>query len=447
MDGLKARLAASVQFRLSLGLAMSILLVAMVATVSSFRSAYDEAYELQDETLRQIASLLGKSNLRLITEPLTGEVNEDDPSSQVIVQSLNRHPSAAVRPGQPHLILPGTLRDGIYTLDSAGTPYRVLIRSLGNGERVAVAQATWLRDENARESAESTIMPFLVLIPLMLLITAILIRRTFVPITRAADELDRRDDVLSPLDEQHIPAEIKPFVRSINRLLARIAALLGQQRRFIADAAHELRSPLTALTLQVERLAGTELSEAARERLDQVKIGIERERLLLEKLLDLARAQTDAEPLAEPVSLHQLFRTVLADLLPLAESRQQDIGLQPGEDIVLTTSAFDLALLVRNLIENAIRYTPEGGRIDLVVSQQAQSVVIQIRDNGPGIAPDDRERVFDAFYRIPGSSEIGSGLGLSIVQSLARRLGATIRLAWTDEVARRGLAVWIVFDQ
>lgn len=447
MDGMQARLGTSIRFRLSLGLALSVLVVAIVATVTSFRSAYEEAYELQDETLVQIASLLGKSNVRIVDAPLTGEAVADDPSAQVIVQSLTAKPGAVAHPGVPRLILPRHLKDGMYTLDSAGTPYRVLIRTLPSGDRVAVAQSTWLREENAVDGAQSTIMPFLLLMPLILLMIAVLVKRSFRPVARIAEELDRREDVLSALDERDVPLEIRPFVLSINRQLARIAGLVAQQQRFIADAAHELRSPMTALMLQVERLASTPLPEPARTRLDHVRMGIERERHLLEKLLDLARSQTDIAARVEAVSLHRLFRGVLAEVWPLAEAKALDIGMQPGEDIVLDTSAFDLALLLRNLVENAIRYTPEGGRIDLEAVEEGGQVHILISDTGPGIPVSERERVFDAFYRIPGSGQTGSGLGLSIVRSLARRLGARLRLAWTDEVAETGLRVCVMLDR
>ena len=178
------------------------------------------------------------------------------------------------------------------------------------------------------------------------------------------------------------------------------------QRRFVADAAHELRSPLTALSLQAERLASVEMPSLARERLQLLRRGIERGRKLIDQLLGLASAQSAINGRVETVSVHGVYRRVLEDLLPLAEDKAIDIGLEGGPDRQVLISQEDLLTLVKNLVDNAIRYTPQGGRVDLSVAQVQDEILLQFSDSGPGIAVAERERVFDPFHR---------GLGLSLI--------------------------------
>jgi two-component system OmpR family sensor kinase len=246
---------------------------------------------------------------------------------------------------------------------------------------------------------------------------------------------------LHALPEQGLPIEIRPVVAAINRLLGRLSGVLDGQRRFMADAAHELRSPLTALSLQAERLDAIDLSPQARERLDVLRTGLARSRDLLEKLLDFARAQSDDGSVRGEVSVAPVLRQVLEDMLPLAEQRRIDLGVVHSVDARVALGEFRLGTLLRNLVDNAIRYTPPGGRIDLGMALEGDSVRVDVADSGPGIAPEERERVFEAFHRLPGSSEAGSGLGLAIVKAIADRNRVEIRLDDADRAARSGLRV------
>ncbi|MBS0403607.1 MAG: two-component sensor histidine kinase, partial [Proteobacteria bacterium] len=297
----------------------------------------------------------------------------------------------------------------------------------------------------AQGSALRTVLPFAVLVPILLFVVVSLVRRMFRPVVRLAEAIDRRGDGdLQPVAEQNLPAEVRPFVRAINRLLGRVAQTLDGQRRFVADAAHELRSPLTALSLQAERLQQAPMSEPARERLAVLRQGIERGRALLEQLLSLARAQQRAEPPAAGVSVQAVFRRVLQDLLPLAEARQIDVGVAGEGDARVAASELDLFTLVKNLVDNAIRYTPAGGRVDLSVESRPEGVLLGVQDSGPGIAPAERERVFDPFYRTLGNEQTGSGLGLAIVQTIAQRLGARVSLDDADPAVPAGLLVRVL---
>jgi two-component system OmpR family sensor kinase len=447
MDGIKRQVKDSLQIRLSIWLSLAILTIALIAGIIAFFSAFNEAHELQDDVLLQVATLFDRHHLPVSQEG--GSVREVnvEAESRVFVQLLSAPRSSSVsRVVNPSLALPQNLRDGMQTISIGDGTYRVLIKTLGNGERLAVAQDIAVRDEIARDSALRTLLPFLVLVPILLLVVAVLIRKIFKPVAELSIEIDQRgEQELHPIAPEPLPAEIRPFVEAINRLLGRVEQSMDAQRRFVADAAHELRSPLTALSLQAERLADTEMSANAQERLSTLRQGITRGRIALEQMLALARAQDSATTTNTKISVHQVYRQVLEDLLPLAEAKSIDIGVEGNADAQVLANEVDLITLVKNLVDNAIRYTPEGGRVDLSVSATNGVTTLVVEDSGPGIPEAERERVFDPFYRVLGSDETGSGLGLSIVQTISTRLGAKVSLGYASDTSRSGLRVTITF--
>ncbi len=288
-------------------------------------------------------------------------------------------------------------------------------------------------------------MPFLILVPVLLLVVAHLVRKIFQTVAYLSVGIDKRgEQELHPIALEPLPSEIRPFVEAINRLLGRVRQSMDAQQRLIADAAHELRSPLTALSLQAERLAATEMSTNAHERLDTLRRGIERGRTLLDQLLSLARAQSSAEMPISAVSVLQVYRRVLEDLIPLADNKGIDVGVVSNLDARVLVDEVDLITIVKNLVDNAIRYTPAGGRVDLSVLAADRAITLVVEDSGPGIPEAERERVFDPFYRVLGSEEIGSGLGLSIVRAIAARVGAKVSLGVATQ-AGSGLRVMVTF--
>jgi two-component system OmpR family sensor kinase len=446
MDGFKKRLSDSVQLRLSVTLSLAILIVAVVAGVFAFVSAFDEAHEMQDDTLRQVAVLVDRQHMTP-RYPVGNKVDDDNEESRVIVQYL-ADGSKALGNDDATLPLPfpTTLADGLSTLNVAGEDFRVLVKTTTQGERIVVAQETGIRDKEARESAWRSLLPFLILFPVLLLVVGDLVRKLFRPIATLSTEIDQRDEqALHPIDEHHLPTEVRPFVVAINRLLERVAQSMDAQRRFVADAAHELRSPMTALSLQAERLAATDMPAPARERLLPLSLGIDRSRKLIDQLLTLATAQSDFHRAQSAVCVHEIYRRVLEDLLPLAERKHLDIGVESIEDVQVIINETDLVILVKNLVDNAIRYTPDGGRIDLSVERVQGLVMLQVKDSGPGISLLEQTRVFDPFYRSLGTDEAGSGLGLSIVKAIADRTGARVQMGYTDEINKNGLcvSVWL----
>ena len=437
----------SLQFRLSVWLALVIFGVALAAGVFSFYAAFHEANELQDDQLNQMAGLVNRHQIGAMPSAPGKSVSDTDSELRVILQSLPAPGSQSHDAGSAALVLSSDLPEGIQTVTVNAEAWRVFVKTLDSGARIAVSQRTAVRDEIARESALRTLMPFLILIPILLLLVGDLIRKMFKPLKLLALDLDQRTEQdLRHLSETRLPSEISPFVVAINRLLSRVAQSVALQRRFVADAAHELRSPLTALSLQAEQLEAAEMSTLARARLAILKNGLKRAQMLLNQLLAFARAQQPTSAPTPLVSIQAVFRKVLEDLLPLAEAKQIDLGVVGESDSSVAIQEADLTMLVKNLVENAIRYTPAGGRVDLSVQSSPGQVSLVVEDTGPGIPENERERVFDPFYRVLGNDEAGSGLGLSIVKTIADRVSAKVVLETAaPENKACGLRVQVTF--
>ncbi len=440
MDGFKERLKDSIQLRLSLWLSIAILSVAIGAGSFSFVAAYEDANELQDGTLTQVAAFLGN---QLTYAPPSDGSAELDPELRLIIQSVGD----GAENGSTALPLSNTLKDGLQTVHLQDESYRVLIRSLPGGGRIAISQGTTVRNEIARNSALRTVLPILIMVPILLLLIGNLVRQLLKPVTRLADEIDARSEQeLHPIQQAHVPSEIRPFVIAINRLLQRVSDSMQLQRRFLADASHELRSPMAALSLQAEMLSNVDMPDEAKKRLARLRQGIDRGRNLLDQLLSLARAQDAKATPTKTISVQQVYRGVLEDLMPLAEAKHIDVGVAITSDVHLLANELDLVAIVKNLVDNAIRYTPDGGCIDLSVVDEPNHVILEIEDSGVGIPEGERERVLDPFYRVLGSDQTGSGLGLSIVKTIAERLQGRIELSDSSQFPQ-GLKVRVVLEK
>jgi two-component system OmpR family sensor kinase len=236
-------------------------------------------------------------------------------------------------------------------------------------------------------------------------------------------------DHLDLLEVSPLPDEVKPFADSINRMIERLRADIDSKKRFIADAAHELRTPITALQLRVDNWVNAPDATARAERERELRDALARSGTMIQQLLALARAdaQLDAVSL-EVVDTRALIHAVVEDLLPIADARSIDLGVRRFEPAEVRARESELRMAVRNLVVNALNYTPEGGRVDIDVYQQAADVVVRISDTGPGISPDELAHVFDRFYRGQVTGSEGSGLGLSIAQAVVTKYHGTLTL-------------------
>lgn len=411
----------SLQSQLSFMLGGATLFAGLLAAAISFRLAYVEARELQDDMLRQIA-VLAVSSTPTITSTNTSanEAHLDDPESRVMVIHLPKDK----RPNW----LASDLSVGFHTLTMETGQLRVFVRGDTHGERTIVVQPTDARDEIAMNSAFRTLIPLLLLLPVLAWLIVYIVRRELAPITQLSQGLDAQQaERPQPLNDQNLPHEITPFVLAINRLLARVHLLMTEQRRFIADAAHELRSPLTALSLQAQNIEQAKTLEIMRERVLPLREGIERARQLTEQLLSLAKSQA-AMSSDSPVDVSSLARELIAEYLPQAEALTIDLGLVDNGNVVIQGDPQVLSLVLKNALGNALRFTPKFGVVTLRLYTEGEDSVIEIVDSGPGIPAAEREKVFHPFYRIEGAGGEGTGLGLTIAQDAATKLGGSISL-------------------
>jgi two-component system OmpR family sensor kinase len=235
----------------------------------------------------------------------------------------------------------------------------------------------------------------------------------------------RRPDTLEQLPAAGLPVEVQPLVVALNELLGRLRAALEHERAFIADAAHELRSPLTALDLQIQTLDSAADEPSRARALGQLRSGVQRANRLVEQMLSLARQQRGPAAAPERVSLVELALEVIEESLPLADRRHIDLGLAHAEPVAIQGDTDALRVLLRNLLDNALRYTPDGGQVDVLVRREqaatGATAVLEVIDTGPGIPETERTRVFDRFYRVPGTASSGSGIGLALVWTIAER--------------------------
>jgi two-component system OmpR family sensor kinase len=423
------------------GLLSGLLVGTLVAALVIYTNARQQANLLFDYQLQQVAESLPSYALSAQTAPpLSAFVTE----GHLVIQVFGRDPFAAAFSSS--LLAPPRQPDsGFVTVATANGNWRVYTR-VGDFDVVQIAQPMSVRSRQAAAVALRTALPLLMLLPLLGVLVWVVVGRGLDPLRRAALEVSRRSpDALHPIAQHGLPEEVQPLIGSLNGLLARLSHALEAQRAFVADAAHALRTPVTALQLQLqllERAPSRDEREAATTRL---KDGLKRMTHLVEQLLTLAR-QDPAHQMraAQEVPLDALAREVLAEQSVLAEAKSIDLGLARAEPLKVSGDRESLRVLISNLVDNAIRYTPSGGRVDVAVATEVGRPVLSVEDDGPGIAAAERSRVFDRFYRAQSSDGSGSGLGLAIVHNVAERHGAQVEL--DSGSGGRGLKVSVRFS-
>ncbi|MDO8388735.1 MAG: ATP-binding protein [Polaromonas sp.] len=423
----------------------AILLGAVLQASTAYRSALQQADALFDDHLRQVARTL-RGGI-----PLGAALPEfeDEAGFDLYVQIWGQDGTQIFR--STRSALPPRAVLGFSDVEAHGKHYRVYTLQTAF-QTVQIAQDLDARTARARALAARAVLPFALLTPLLMLAVWWVIRQSLAPVERARRQLAQRAaDDFSPLAGAGLPDEVRPLVDELNLLFGRVRDAFDAQKTFVADAAHELRSPLTALKLQAQALRSSGRTdeetpaerEASIQRLNQ---GIDRAIRLVEQLLVLAREEAGSGPARETLDLRDVIRLAVADVLPQARRKQIDLGLAGGQADMMQLQGEPEALrvLLRNLLDNAVKYTPAAGRVDVSLQLVQGRPVLSVEDSGPGIAADERERVFDRFYRAGGAaSETGSGLGLAIVQVIAARHGATLELGQSERLG--GLRVSVMF--
>lgn len=433
-------------------------LVMLLGAWATYRTAQEEINTLFDYQLEQIAFALRNQTFQGSTKALAGDRDLD-----FVIRVWDRD-GLSLYYSRPHRALPDIARLGYATEKTSEGDWRTYALQYQN-MTIAVAQPLSVRARLATAAAVRTLVPFIALLPLLALLVWLIVGRALRPLTALARSVSMRSaDALAPFGEQDIPEEAQPLVRSLNDLLARLRKAIETQRHFIADAAHELRTPLTALLLQTQ-LVERATDEAARSvALRDLKGGLERASHAVQQLLALARQEPGAaEKPFTVVCLAELIAQSVADHATLAAARHIDLGVVTSTPEARVAGDADaLRTLLDNLIDNAVRYTPEGGRIDVgcgevhdetsdqihgktsskASGKTAGRAWLEVSDSGAGIPPGEREQVFARFYRRGGEEASGSGLGLAIVRSIAQRHRAEVRL---DDAPGGGLRVRIDF--
>ena len=294
---------------------------------------------------------------------------------------------------------------------------------------VQLVQSNAFRRRVIWHSAWKSVEPIAVLIPLSIVLLWFAVYRSLRPLDLLVRAIAQQDEHhLAELPIEKAPTELIPLIISMNGLLKRLQEAFATQQRFVQDAAHELRTPLAALVLQAERLRAR-LGSASYEELDRLESGVQRLHRLVSQLLKLARQESSAlQPEPTVIDIRAVLKDAVAELFPLADQRRIDLGFHVPDTCMACTDASDLRSLFDNLLDNALRYTPEGGSVDVMLAPSGDEVIIDIADSGPGIPPLLLDRVFDRFYRVLGHTAQSSGLGLAIARSAALRSGMRLEL-------------------
>ena len=430
----------SIRRRLLLWLLSGLALAVVAASARIYTQTLAEANELFDYHLKQMAASLPNDSFGPLPPSSTGQLGSED---GLVVQIWDRN-GLELYFSRPASKLPQRAELGYSTVDTPRGRWRVY-SALEQNNVVQVAQPMSARQDLAAGMALRALVPLLALMPVLGILIWITIGRGLQPLDRMAAALGRRTpDSLEALSEAELPREIRPLVQALNDLLSRLGRALESQKAFVADAAHELRTPLTAVQLQIQLAERAKTEEERAEAFARLKRGQARAAHLVQQLLTLARQEPGITPqLHASVDLAELARLVLSEYAPLAADR--NIALAGGELAPASVSGdFEaLRVMLGNLIDNAIRYTPEGGSVDVALRLRGRSAVLEISDTGPGIPEEDRARVFDRFYRREATHVAGSGLGLAIVKNIAERHRASILLE--DRAPGPGLRVSVSF--
>lgn len=476
--------------------AVATLVFTVVTGAVLFYYAYEDAAEHQDDTLEEVSGVLARfvisgNGANAAKWPLDAAFvfSMDDDDLEDVYEIERNDPASRIPAGTPVLVhtlhhggagVPVVfrvdIRPGLQTLPIDGVDYRMHVRTLRGGTHITVAQRTNELLENAAIAALWVVLPIVTSGVVIALLTGLLFYRLLLPVEATARTLNaRRADDLSPLVTEGLPSEVLPMARSFNGLLARVTELREREARFVADAAHELRTPLAALLLRIERLAESETVRAlppeTRAEVDRLSAATERLVRMVNQLLALKRAEVQAAqsrqgPEARSSStssdstastsatdsasarslrapLDEAVGLVVEALWDEVEKKSIDLEVTGLEELehdgrfpAAAMPADALHGILRNLLENAVRYTPEGGRITIDLSlgsvtnpNDTHHALLRVSDTGPGIPEAERSRVFDPFYRVLGTGVDGTGLGLAIVKTIAGKYDVEVTLS------------------
>lgn len=428
---------------------------AVVIVLVTYLVTLDEMNEIYDADLKNVAEALGTHHRAGMGpgEPesprLPARIDVADPAE--IVTITWTQDGRRVFSSDPRVPIPFMSKEALTHVQLAQDDWIVYTDVSSNGVAQAAQRAS-ARHVTAAESASKIFLPMLGLVVFVAGLMVLALRRGLRPLDMTArDVASRSASSLTPIATEDVPREISPLVASINELMGRLSLAFSTQRRFLADAAHELRTPVTALRLQLQLLKRSNDDSSRAEAMVELEAGIDRSQRLIEQLLHVARFEPDGERMRrELVDLGHLARAVVGAMSVKADHLGIDLGAVCDTGVAVQGDAGQLTVLLNNLVENALRYTPSGGLVDVDAMLLDGRPTLKVIDSGPGIAVSERKRVFVRFYRSEDAPEQardvgGSGLGLAIVQAIAERHRAVVSLHTPS--SGQGLEVRVVFAQ
>ncbi len=416
----------SIRRGLLVWLLAGISLLLLAASVAVFLEIQDEVDELFDAQLQQSAYAFPQGAVRPAV--VSDDDEDDSPLQHLVIEVRQPGVDKPLYHSRTRALLPSHAPLGFSDPEINGERWRMYAVQTTR-RRVEVAQPHSVRADAVDEIAGQLLLPLAATLPLAALLIWFGVGRGLKPLRRTARDIQRRSDAdLAALDVSVLPLELRPMVDALNELMDRLAQVLQAQKHFIADAAHELLTPLSALQLQVQWLQRIDDGDEHAQGLLELRAGIERTVRLARQLLALARLESMNAAVAVEINLAALTREVIAELAGIAAARSIDIGFEGERSLQIKGDGEALRILLSNLIDNAVKYTPTGGRVDVSVRREGGDDLLRVEDSGPGIPPPDLRRVFDRFYRPPGQSATGSGLGLAIARNIAERQGAILSL-------------------
>lgn len=419
-------------------------LAGLLAASFAYWSAQDEAKGFFDNQLRLMAIYVGDPVGAAAPAATTADdADPADPEDNFLVQVWDGT-GRLVRSSLPSETLAAAGKTGFSDTTSASGSWRTYTLVAAN-RTVQVSQQSVVRAELASDAAWRSLVPVAVVIPLSWLLLSLVINRILRRIDAVAGRLaTRRPGDWEPIPLSDIPTDLAPLVTAANDLLGRLETALSAQKRFVSDAAHELRTPLAALQIQIGNLRNASGAEMPA-RIEELERGVRRATQLTRQLLTTARTEDIANKQPVAIDLVDLARIAIAEVLPLADHRHQDLGLVQADSATIDGDSDDLRVLVGNLLENAVRYTPDSGIVDVAVIAAGGEIALEVRDTGPGIDPALLDEVFQPFRRAADPGVEGSGLGLTIARRIAERHGAIITLS--NRPDRTGLIARVTFNR
>jgi two-component system OmpR family sensor kinase len=425
------------QKRLIIYISLFSVVLGCVLIFAAYQIALEEINEVLDKQMQSLAERIAENH----PEPLQSEIDlEKQYSEEDLFVDIWSYTDTTLHPQD--VLVASVKKAGFYTHQ---TPYGTWLTYIIPGDQlqIQVSQQKNVRQDLALELAVNMFLPYVLFLPFAIFGLSWVIRRNFQPLIDFKTELaSRKAQELKPIEMKEYPLELEPTIQEMNYLFGRISLAQQEQRQFVADSAHELRTPLTALNLQLQILLQQFPQSDA---LHNLSLGILRMQHLVNQLLSLAK-QDVTEGLTEPVqslSLNQMTVACIEQLIQLALQKEIDLGVEQQQELLIQGQASTLHSIIYNLIDNAIKYSPEHGVINVSILQQGQQAILQIEDSGAGIDPAQFNQIRQRFYRVHNHAEIGSGLGLSIVDKATERLGGTLEFSKSSSLG--GLCVQVKF--